>query len=285
MATNFELVKIALDELFAVVDATTFDAQDELIAACTELSRKYASLTDARRTPVDYASPVSRFAYLYTYTASHASWVAEVLSETDATRELLESDSPLRVTCLGGGPGSELIGLLKACKELEREEPVSCFLLDSEDAWSETWAEVDQQIEAPFKVSTSFRCVDVTNPPRYENLAKAFDADLFFSIFFLSEIFAFRSKAQAFFTQLAEKMKPGALVVYIDNSSEQFTKFAESIFTPALFETVRADDNVVLQLSPTEEKAALGRHLKLIGRMPKLNSRCAVRVWRKKRRK
>ena len=54
MATNFELVKIALDELFAVVDATTFDAQDELIAACTDLSRKYASLSDARRTPIDY---------------------------------------------------------------------------------------------------------------------------------------------------------------------------------------------------------------------------------------
>ena len=34
VATNFELVRIALDELFAVVDATTFDAQDELIAAC-----------------------------------------------------------------------------------------------------------------------------------------------------------------------------------------------------------------------------------------------------------
>jgi hypothetical protein len=284
MPSNFELVKIALDELFEVVDATTFDAQDELVAACAELSAKYKTLTDSRRTPVDYSSPVARFAYLYTYTASHASWVAEVLTETDETSALLESDAPLRVTCLGGGPGSELIGLLKACKELEREEPVSCFLLDSEDSWSETWAEVDQQIEAPFKVSTSFRCVNVLKPPKYENLAKAFDADLFLSIFFLSEIYAFRDRAQPFFTQLAQAIKPGALVVYIDNSSEQFTQFATSIFTPAMFETLRADDNAALQLSPTEEKAALGRYLDLIGRPPKLGSRCAVRVWRKKRR-
>lgn len=285
MATNFELVKIALDELFEVVDDTADDAKAELVAACAELSRKYASLTDSRRTPIDYSSPVARFAYVYTYTASHGSWVAEVLTETDETKALLELDEALRVTCLGGGPGSELIGLLKACKELEREEPVSCFLLDSEDAWSETWAEVDQQIEAPFKVSTSFRCVNVLSPPKYENLAKAFDADLFLSIFFLSEIYAFRERALPFFTQLAQKMKPGAVVVYIDNSSEQFTRFAESIFIPSMFEKLRSDDNVVLQLSPREEKAALGRYLTLIGRLPKLNSRCAVRVWRKKRRK
>jgi hypothetical protein len=56
-----------------------------------------------------------------------------------------------------------------------------------------------------------------------------------------------------------------------------------TVHTSALFETVHADDNVVLQLSSSEEKTALGNHLKLLGRMPKLNSRCAVRVWRKKR--
>jgi hypothetical protein len=78
-------------------------------------------------------------------------------------------------------------------------------------------------------------------------------------------------------------MKPGALVVYIDNSSEPFTTYAESIFTPELFETVRANDNVELQLSPSEEKRALGEYLKLIGRPPKLRSRSSIRVWRKKK--
>jgi hypothetical protein len=281
MGTNFELVKLALDELHTIIARTEADPTAAIRTQCERLTASYSDLTAENRAPLDYSSAAVRFAYVYTYVAAHASWVYELLLE-EGIRELIQSDSLLRATCLGGGPGTELIGLLNACNALRRRDPVSCFLLDKEDGWAETWAEIDSRVGASYRVTTSFRSVDVCHPPKYENLAKAFDADLFFAIYFLSEVYSFRANAAPFLEQLVHSMKPGALVVYIDNSSDTFTQYARSIFRDELFEIIFRDEKTRLQLNPSEERRALEEYLRTINRSPRLTSNATRLVFRKR---
>jgi hypothetical protein len=279
--SNFELVKGALDDLFRVVETLCpKDQKTPLLVELAKLSASYKTLTAPNRPAIDYSSPLTRFAYVYTYVAAHSSWVYNLLIHSP-TRRLIEGSEPLRATCLGGGPGTELVALIKACTELKRTAPLLCFQIDSEDGWTETWADVGSRVGAGLRVTTLLRSVDVLKPPKVENLAKALDADLFFAVFFLSEIYSVREQAATFLHQLAASMKSGALMVYLDNNSDVFNEYAKSIFTPALFEVVYAADEK-LTLSANEEKRSLGRYYELLGRDPRLTADASIRIWRKK---
>jgi hypothetical protein len=127
------------------------------------------------------------------------------------------------------------------------------------------------------------RRIDVCAPPRPENLAKAFAADLFFAVYFLSEIHSFADRCATFFDALVDSMKSGAYVVYIDNSATVFVEFVQRLFPPKLFELVHDEKKVSLRLDPDEEKNMLGRYLDLVGRHPRLQTNAATQfILRKK---
>jgi hypothetical protein len=281
MATNFELVKLALDEAYKVVEKVSGSKVKEALDAGFA-NLRYENLLDPRRPPVDYSSAATRFAYVYTYVAAHGSWVSELLLNTGELCELIQKSRYLSATCLGGGPGSELVGLLSACNTLGRRDPVFCFLIDKEDGWSEAWTDIGRNVRSTCPLSTSLRAVDIFNPPKPENLAKAYDADVFFAVYFLSEICAFRDRAAAFFRQLTDVMKSGAFVVYLDNKSKEFTEYAESIFDANRFTRIGGWDERSLRLDASEDRKALGRYLEMVGRPPRLTAESAARIWRKK---
>lgn len=79
--TLMQLIKLVLDEAYAAIPATNDAAKDALIAQeLAALSAEYGALTNANRTPIDYSSPLKRFAYIYKYTAAHADYVRQVIN-------------------------------------------------------------------------------------------------------------------------------------------------------------------------------------------------------------
>jgi hypothetical protein len=70
--TIFELVKLALDELY--VEGTK-EYGAKLDAAITKrvkyLAESYRKLGSDDREPIDYKNPATRFAYVFKYTSSH----------------------------------------------------------------------------------------------------------------------------------------------------------------------------------------------------------------------
>lgn len=113
--TIFELVKIALDELYAQGNQQYGADLDEKIKERMEyLSSSYAKLNDNAREPVDYKDPATRFAYVYKYVAAHGDYVVQVMqqlrSELDGN---IFQGKNARITCVGGGPGSDIIAVLK----------------------------------------------------------------------------------------------------------------------------------------------------------------------------
>ena len=117
--TIFELVKITLDELYKQGQAVHGDKLDtEIKIRMQYLSQSYGQLSSTDREPVDYKDPSTRFAYVFKYVASHGDYVVQVLEALSK-----ELDGPIfdpgkiRVSCIGGGPGSDIIAILKYLDE------------------------------------------------------------------------------------------------------------------------------------------------------------------------
>ena len=128
--TLFQLVKIVLDHLYAEGAELYGSKLDGKITQNLEyLSESYNKLTDPARKPVDYEDPATRFAYVYKYVAAHGDYVVQVLKELAAKRGGVFDGANARVSCLGGGPGSDIIAVLKYLDEEEDTEDVKKLIL------------------------------------------------------------------------------------------------------------------------------------------------------------
>ena len=80
--TLFELVKIALDELYEEGIAFYGESLDDMIRKQLDyLSKSYNGLNSLDRMPVDYKDPATRFAYVYKYVAAHGDYLVQILDD------------------------------------------------------------------------------------------------------------------------------------------------------------------------------------------------------------
>jgi hypothetical protein len=150
--TTFELVKLALDELYGEAKGEHGSASDaEIKKRMAYLTGSYNQLGASSRKPVDYRDPATRFAYVYKYVTAHADYLVQVM--TTLRSELgysLFTTEDARISCIGGGPGSDIIAALKYLDEAKDKEPVkrvTCYLLDGEQAWADTWTELSLSLK------------------------------------------------------------------------------------------------------------------------------------------
>jgi hypothetical protein len=193
--TIFELVKLALDDLYAEA-ALTYGAKvdDQIRARIAYLSSSYGDLTNAGRKPVDYKNPATRFAYVFKYVAAHGDYLVQGLKRlrTKLGGNIFENES-VRVSCVGGGPGSDIIGVLKYLDEHKQDEGVrkiTCYLLDREQAWADTWTELDASLKMKIQLNANFQGLDVANSESWRYQRKFLQADLFTMSYFVSEVYS-----------------------------------------------------------------------------------------------
>lgn len=167
--TLFQLVKITLDSLYEEALQEYGDRTDEEITSRFKyLAQSYVELAKQERQPIDYQDPATRFAYVYKYVASHGDYVVKILKIARNKLGMIFKDGKVRVSCIGGGPGSDIIAVLKFLSDFKGKEPVEkivCYLLDKEQAWADTWTELDDKLEIDhIKLSVNFQALDVTDP-------------------------------------------------------------------------------------------------------------------------
>lgn len=283
--TIFQLVYKVLSELYEQIKAIHGKAADaEIKSAMTALSTSYGKLTDLKMPPIDYADPTTRFAYVFKYVASHADYVRQVLDlvSDELSNDLLK-EKKLVVSCLGGGPGSELVGLLHhvLATEESKVEALTCYLCDREQAWADSWTEIGQELDADIKLFVNFQGLDVTKKEDWAKQRKFLSADLFISSYFASEVVRIKDKADDFWKEIASASKKGAKFLFIDNAHTAFTDYISHI----------AGDNglkalVAKQVEKTprweEKKSDLGEFLQKFGQSPKLKSQLFYGVYVKK---
>jgi hypothetical protein len=285
--TLFQLVKITLDALYEEAQKEYGKKADEEISSrFNYLSRSYGDLTNQKRNPVNYQDPATRFAYVYKYVASHGDYVVQILKRVRVNLGTVFKDKKVRVSCIGGGPGSDIIAVLKFLADCGTKEPVEkivCYLLDREQAWADTWTELDDKLEIDhIKLSVNFQSLDVTKPDSWASQKKFLDADLFTLSYFVSEVYALDNGVVAeFWGTLFKHAKSGALFLYDDNGNDAFNDYFDTQWKAAGLELVDSETNVSWTPSYDEQAAELAAYKAKFGESPKLRGYLSYRILRK----
>ena len=286
--TSFELVKVALDGLYAEATASFGAAADATIIQRMQfLSISYGGLNNPNRPPIDYKDPATRFAYVYKYVATHSDYVVQVLEQLRAEvgSPVFNTDN-LRLSCIGGGPGSDIIGVLRYLDEQKANEPVkkvTCYLLDREQAWADTWTELDDSMSLSTALNVNFQPFDVTNPQSWAQQTKFLQADLFTMSYFVSEVKSLDANGVVshFWTTLFQNAKTGALFLYDDNGHDSFNQYFDALWQAAGLELVVYGTNEPTWPRGIEQASELKEYLTKFGHSPKLKTPLTYRVLKK----
>lgn len=271
----FQLIKTVLDEAYNAIPGNN-TARDKAIGEALEgLSKAYQGLL--KKGCLDYSDPARRFAYLYRYTTSHANIVYNKISDHKTLRQLFEQER-LVVSCIGGGPGSDFLGILKYCLKNKKNVELKCQIMDRDPAWSESWSDVDDKVKSTFRISTTYQPIDVADPASWGKFIKHFQADLFTLIYFVSEVFAVADKANDYFATLLANLKPGSTLLYVDNNDSRFTGWIDGLVKNAKLD-VLTNGQGVEKMPWDEDKSDLEPYFSKFG-APKLNADVAYRVIR-----
>jgi hypothetical protein len=282
--TMFQLVYAVLCDLHKEVQAEFGDEADgQIKQAISQLSSSYSRLGLATEPTIDYSSPSTRFAYVYKYVATHADYVRQVFEMYSEyiDQQILAKAKPV-VSCLGGGPGSELLGLLQyvLSNDERKTESLTCYLCDREQAWADSWTELGGQLEGDINLYVNFQPLDVTNPSSWAKQRKFLGADLFISCYFASEIARLEDKTVAFWEELGASIKVGAKIVFIDNNSPMFVEYIQNIAKHCGLTTL---DESTVDMYPRslEQKSDFKEFLDKFGQSPKLKSKIFYGVYTK----
>jgi hypothetical protein len=277
-----QLIKLVLDDAYNEIQAANDDEKDALIKAELEaLSAEYKKLGNPEAPAIKYSDAIKRFAYIYKYTVAHADYIMQLVRGEKAIRELLQKGNP-KVACLGGGPGSDLLGILKyMINSGVKDTALTCFIFDKERAWGESWSDVARVLDAPFSVYPSFMQMDVTDATTWKSYGKIAQADLFTLSYFMSEVWRLKDQAEPFFVHCMSQMKTGALLLFIDNNSPRFVEWFDGLAKQHDFEWILSKSSQ-MAFENIEEKTDLGIYLKKFGWILKRESNVAYRILRKK---
>jgi hypothetical protein len=255
----FQLVKTVLDEIYEKIPLVEETEKDDAIKKeLDSLGSKYAKLSSGEA--VDYANPVTRFAYIYRYVTSHANIVYDIIKSCPELTNLMASDK-VTMTCIGGGPGSDLLGVLKYLITNQKAPFLKCFLYDKEENWGESWSDVDDKLESQLKISTFFQRFDVGDNSTWSHHSKYLNSDIFTMIYFMSEVFKIKKQAEPFFQNFFAKAKTGSLFLYVDNNSKNFYGWFDELAKRNSLVTIKSNSEKI-QISTDEEKRDLGSYCK-----------------------
>jgi hypothetical protein len=273
----FQLIKTVLDEAYAEIPGTDDEKDVAIQKEMAALTVAYANL--CKKGCLDYSDPARRFAYLFTYTTSHANIVHARICASTALKGIFDGQD-ITVSCVGGGPGSDFLGVLKYCEQAKKRPSLTCHLLDRDSAWGESWSDVGKKVGASLQLTAHFNPFDVTSPEKWKVFKKHFRADLFTLIYFMSEVYALREKADEYFDSLFASMKQGALLLFVDNNDSRFSGWFDGLAKKHGL-TILETGQGKMQLPPHEEKDDLQPYKKRLKRDPKLSADVAWRVVQK----
>lgn len=281
----FEIAKRVLDRSFEKIEGTQEEKVRAIDERIKELRLAYGNLDD--QGVIEYSDPITQFAYIYKYTTAHASYVSKLLDKADG-KDLLPKDGTVHLASIGGGPGSDFLGLLKFYNSSEYEDiSVVSNSFDRDCDWSYCWSKVFEEArgcaegdEVCSSLSTNFHILDVCEDKATSRMSDYTDSDIFTMIYFMSEVYKRKDDANRFFTYLFDNMKSGAIVLFIDNKTNRYRDWFDSYVSEDKFEIVISNES---RWTPSfdDQKAALGEYLDLLKESPKLQAEVAYRVLRK----
>ena len=178
-----------------------------------------------------------RWSYLCWATPLNALLFENVLKNDTVLQQFLgtlaQNRKEISVCCIGGGPGSEVLGLVQWTKlhQLDLAQ-LNVLVTDKFSEWQENWEAVQQHINTTIrkpsaaqfngshlKVRGRFAQVDVENLSEASRIQGSFD--LYIVSYVISHIFSFSGLGQfiKFICQVVSQARPGSKFIFVDRAS------------------------------------------------------------------
>lgn len=198
--------------------------------ALEKLQESYGKLREIGRDPIDYSRPETQAAYVFAFAVGRCAFTSELLSmHAENLSKPLFGKSVLTVTSLGGGPGSELAGLLDYLSDPASGESVTEVryrVLDRNLNWQPVVDDLVSRQNPKVKINLEFVCCDMASEI---DMAKVDlqGCDLIICSYLISELFA-HPQATAISSNLRglfSKADVGTATLYIDSDAYSFYTF------------------------------------------------------------
>lgn len=236
----FEIIKKILDDSIKIYRELKSTPIDEIYSEITTHIKSTSKEYRFECPNIHYDDPLCRLGYLFAHAGANATLFERTIQSSAQLRNFIISrdKNDLHVCSVGGGPGTELLGLTKfllinqiSCKSL------SFNVLDKIHQWSESWNFIADEAEAAINnhfnssiiISRSFDPIDVVDPRSYEKYAWHFrKTNLIIFNYLLSE----NKKDLNFFpkvlTELMNRTPKGCYFIVIDRLEQQ-TSFNQNV--------------------------------------------------------
>ena len=197
---------------------------------------------------LNYQLQECRLAYLYIVAAANANVFKHVIENNEDLNtyilSLAQQNNELKVCALGGGPGTELMGLSKF---FDRQQLGSCVhidfqLLDKVQEWANSWYGIRNAINNAFRTeygtnrsmwpvsaSGNFIACDVTETNFLHNLGNIWGQDIYIINFLLSEVFNDDPGLRDFLREISNVAPQGARFVFIERRGSMWAERIHNI--------------------------------------------------------
>ncbi len=276
MLEVFELVKTILDANYKQLGA---NADTRIKQALTDLSSFYRNLTSTKPKPPNYSDPAVRFAYIFTYVPAHARILEDCVRPHIDTQKRLISDR-LQVTAVGGGPGSELIGLHNQITGLPEKQPdrVRFYVLDKEQGWLDAWTDIEDALETDLRLSSHIVNVNASDPSSWSRTRNYRRSSIFTLSYLVSELFADKANTEGFLEDLLDSMEPGSELIYIDNAHSTFRGWFDSILSRRRISPSVSRDDVLFRVPHYDQIGVLQEYIDRFEHTPRINAKYDLRI-------
>lgn len=210
---------------------------DDWIAKLKErrvkFERAYATLYEQDRDPINYASLSAQTAYVFAYAPARAEYTRQFLRRHRAKlgRPLFGS-AHIKVVSFGGGPASELVGLVRYLEEEdvgEIVEKIDYVIYDKDGDWADVATDIVKSLETQIAVEICYESVDAANRGLMAQIDLS-DTDLVIFSYVMSELARVGRKDQiaANFRGTLGRLKINAKILFIDNLHSIFIEYFRS---------------------------------------------------------
>lgn len=212
----FSMLEPTLDELYAKTreiygNETRLKIRDALQA----LSNSYWRDTKV----VSYEGIATQFAYLYSYAPGRASVLCRIMEQCSQLRELFDRQN-LRVVCLGGGPGTEILGMLKYRYRNRGGGYIDATVVDREHDWQQVWQLIESSGDASRYAKVSYAPMDVCSASVID--IPGAKPDLTVLSYSLSEFCVRPVGARSFLNGWLDRSSSGAFLIVVDNGDKRY---------------------------------------------------------------
>jgi len=266
-------------------------SEDEAIQTAQRFLAQNSEQYYTENPEIEYQDPLCRWAYLYTYVGAHANLICNAITRFQPLKDLVQDKiqnlGRLNICSLGGGPGSELLGIVKYIErncDLTKQIDLDFLLIDKTPEWDDSWYTLVNGLEEAFTqaygnsrrdwpiiLHRSFLPLDMLNQQSFSSYLSRFGGtELFILNHVVSELIAHQRDFAQVFDIIVSRAPDCAFFLFIDRNQTVVVDFINSLFdnNPELLAISNYTEQNSMDID--EEKRDLGRWYTTMGRAPKI---------------